>query len=97
MTFTPEAASNLHEMLLPIIGFSALLFISGILLGFIFHKILKWDLTTALLACSAAGVTQMSVIALDMGADAVTVGIVHSMRLAAIVMLMPTLITVFLG
>jgi uncharacterized membrane protein AbrB (regulator of aidB expression) len=39
----------------------------------------------------------MSVIALDMGADAVTVGIVHSMRLAAIVMLMPTLITVFLG
>ncbi len=97
MTFTPETASNLHKMLLPTLGFSALLVISGMILGLIFHKVFGWDLTTALLACAAAGVTQMSVIALDMEADAVTVGIIQAMRLAAIVILMPTVITVFLG
>ncbi|HOI81882.1 MAG TPA: AbrB family transcriptional regulator [Synergistales bacterium] len=96
MTFSPETASNLHLMFLPTIGFSILLVISGIALGFVARRVFGWDLTTSLLACSAAGVTQMSSIALDMKADAVTVGLIHSIRLALIVLVMPMIINCFL-
>ena len=96
MTFSPETASNLQMMLLPTIGFSVFLVISGIALAFVARTVFGWDLTTSLLACSAAGVTQMSAIALDMKADAVTVGLVQIMRLALIVLTMPVIINWFL-
>lgn len=97
VTFTPETASTLHRMLLPTLVFSVVIVISGIILGFIVHRIFGWDLSTSLLACAAAGVTQMSVIALDMDADAVTVGLIQAMRLAIIVLLMPSIIILYLG
>ncbi len=96
MTFSPETASNLQMMLLSTIGFSVFLVISGIALAFVARTVFGWDLTTSLLACSAAGVTQMSAIALDMKADAVTVGLVQILRLALIVLTMPVIINWFL-
>ncbi|MBA1335127.1 MAG: hypothetical protein HPY66_0749 [Firmicutes bacterium] len=91
-TFTPEIVATFQRMLLPTLVFSAAIVISGIILGFLVHRIFGWELSTALMACAAAGVTQMSAIALDMDADAVTVGLIQVIRLATIVLLMPSLI-----
>lgn len=91
-TFTPDIVAIFQRMLLPTLAFSAVIIISGIILGFLVHRIFGWDLATALMACAAAGVTQMSAIALDMDADAVTVGLIQVIRLATIVLLMPSLI-----
>lgn len=95
-TFTIESAITLKGMFFSVFIFSIIIVMSGIVLGFVVHHIFGWDLATSLLACSAAGVTQMSVIALDMKADAITVGLIQAMRLALIVMLMPSIIKLFI-
>ncbi|MDD3851792.1 MAG: AbrB family transcriptional regulator [Firmicutes bacterium] len=91
-TFTPEVLSTLLGLIVPTIVFSAVIVLNGIITGFLVHSIFGWDLITSLLASAAAGVTQMSAIALDMDADAVTVGLLQALRFALIMLLMPTLI-----
>ncbi len=95
-TFTPEIIDVFHRMLFPTLVFSAAIVASGVVLGFLVHRIFGWDLATSLMSCAAAGATQMSVIALDMGADAVTVGLIQVMRLATIVLLMPPIIVLLI-
>lgn len=91
-TFTPDMVVTLKSLLLPTFLFSAVLVLSGLALGILTHRIWGWDLTTALLACAAAGYTQMSIIALDMDADVVTVSIVQALRAVIILTLMPLII-----
>jgi membrane AbrB-like protein len=91
-TFTTEVAEALMGTLLPALLFSSALILSGIVLAFCVHRLFGWDLPSSLLACAAAGVTQMSATALDMDADAVLVGLVQVIRLTIILLLMPTII-----
>jgi membrane AbrB-like protein len=92
LTFTPEVAGTLTDMAGISVIFSVLIVLNGIILGFAIHKLFKIDLITSLLACAAAGVSQMSAIALDMDADAVVVSVIQSIRLVAIVLILPPVI-----
>ncbi|MGB4439313.1 MAG: AbrB family transcriptional regulator, partial [Sedimentibacter sp.] len=65
---------------------------NGFILSYITHKLFKWDLTTSLLACAPAGISQMSSIALDMNADAVIVSIIQTIRLITIIVFLPPII-----
>lgn len=91
-TFTPEVVASLHRLIIPVIVFSVAVVLNGIIIGILVHRYFGLELVTSLLACSAAGVTQMSAIALDMDADAVIVGVIQSMRFALTMMIMPGLI-----
>jgi len=91
-TFTPNIVGTLHTLMLPIFVFSIVVVLNGVALGFFIHRYYGWDLVTSLLACAAAGVTQMSVLALDMDADAVTVSLMQTMRFALILLVMPSMI-----
>lgn len=97
ITFTPEVAKSLTDMLGMTILFSFIIVLNGLILGFVVHKLFKIDLITSLLACAAAGVSQMSAIALDMDADAVIVSVVQSIRLVAIVLILPPIILIIIG
>jgi membrane AbrB-like protein len=92
LTFTPEVAGTLTDMAGISVIFSVLIVLNGIILGFAIHKLFKIDLITSLLACAAAGVSQMSAIALDMDADAVVVSVIQSIRLVAIVLILQPVI-----
>jgi hypothetical protein len=96
LNFTPEITRTLFEIMLPTIVFSLFIVLNGTILAYVVHKVFGWDFTTALLACAAAGVSQMSAIALDMDADAVKVGIIHVIRLAVIVLVVPSLIFILM-
>jgi membrane AbrB-like protein len=91
-SFTPNVVATLQSLLVPTLVFSLVIVLNGLVLGFLAHKIFGWDLTTSLLACAAAGYTQMSVIALEMEADVVTVSIVQALRATIILSVMPTAI-----
>jgi membrane AbrB-like protein len=96
-TFTPEVAGVLLSALVPALIFSVAVILSGIALAFFVHCLFGWDFTSSLLACAAAGVTQMSATALDMDADAALVGLIQIMRLSIILPLMPTIITLMIN
>jgi membrane AbrB-like protein len=92
-TFTPEVVATLHRLLIPTAIFSVVIVLLGVILGVLIHRFWGLDLVTSLLACAAAGVTQMSAIALDMDADAVTVGLLQAFRYAVTMMVMPAIIS----
>ncbi|MFO8066293.1 MAG: AbrB family transcriptional regulator, partial [Bacteroidales bacterium] len=96
-TFTPEMVSTLQTLLVPILFFSIFVVINGIFVGLLFHRILKWDLATSLLSTAAGGVTLMTLTAMEINADPVRVSILHSLRLAIILLVMPTLIAHIIG
>lgn len=91
-TFAPEMLVTLKSLLLPILFFSVFIVLNGIIIGIIFHKILKWDLSTALLATAAGGVTLMTLTAIEIGADPVRVSIIQTLRIVIILLIMPGLI-----
>ena len=94
--FTPTMFVILKNLIVPITLFSVIIVLNGLVLGYLFHKWFNWDITTALLACAAAGYTQMSIIALEMDADAVTVSIIQSLRAIIIISFMPIIIKMFI-
>lgn len=92
---TSYAAENItvfRQLLLPIIFFSLLVVINGIIIGILANRFFDWDLTTALLACAAGGASHMGAIALDMDADVVIVGLIQVMRLVMVLLVMPWVI-----
>lgn len=91
-TFNPEMVIYLKSLLLPVLLFSVFVVLNGVFIGFRFHRTLKWDLATALLATAAGGVTIMTLVAIDMNADPVRVSILQTLRIIIILIIMPTLI-----
>ncbi len=92
-TFSQEVVATLYRLLIPTVIFSVVIVLIGVILGVLIHRFWGLDLVTSLLACAAAGVTQMSAIALDMDADAVTVGLLQAFRYAVTMMVMPAIIS----
>lgn len=91
-SFLPETLSVLKELLIPVLVFSFIVVLNGVILGYIFYKFLKWDLATALLANSAGGPTLMVLNAIEMNADIVKVSVIQTLRATIILLIMPALI-----
>lgn len=97
LTFTKEVAGTMIRMLPVSLFFTFLILANGFFLGVFLHKVFKWELTTALLACAAAGVSQMSAIALEMDADAIIVSVIQTIRLVMIILILPPLILLIIN
>ncbi len=91
-TFVPEIHDFLKPLLVPVIIFSFFIVLSGIVMGIIFHKVFKWDLTTALLANSAGGIALMTLTAVEINSDPIRVSAVQTLRIAIIILIMPFLL-----
>lgn len=89
---TSSDIQNLDTMIIPvfivIIGFCLL----NIILGFIILKITNFSVETSFFAASPGGMSDMSIIASEMGADTPKVAIIQFLRLVSVVALYPILI-----
>lgn len=92
ITFLLEILFTLKSLFFPILLFSFVIVLNGVVLGFIMYKIFKWDLTTALLSTFAGGLALMTLTAIEMNADPVKVSIIQTFRVVTILLIMPTLI-----
>jgi hypothetical protein len=75
-------------VILAVVSFIALDLVAGWLIA-------RWtdmDLISALFACAPGGLTDMALIAEDMGADSVKVAGMHMLRLVSVIALYPTII-----
>ncbi len=93
---TPETLKMLSTLILPISLLGLLMVASGILLSRILQRITGWDTGTCLLASSPAGITQMSIIAEEVGADPLVVSVLHTARLLSILTVLPFLFKIIL-
>lgn len=93
---TPETLARLSDLILPILLLGVLMVASGILLSRVLQRITGWDTGTCLLVSSPAGLTQMSIIAEEVGADPLVVSILHTARLLSILTVLPLLFKLIL-
>lgn len=96
LSFSPEMLSSMARLAMPIVILSIALFTNGCVLAMIINRLTGWDIRTCLVATSAGGVTQMSIIADDMGADPVTVTLLHVVRIMTIVAVLPPVLAFML-
>ena len=75
-------------VVLAIVSFIVLNLIAGIIIS----KTTDMDLTTALFSCAPGGLTDMTLIAADLGADGVKVAGMHMLRLVSVIALYPVII-----
>lgn len=87
--FTAEVVGSLGHMILPVAVLTAAMLAFGFALAAITHRMTGWDLMTCVLATSAGGLTNISAIAEDLGADPVRVTLLHVVRLVTIVAVLP--------
>ena len=88
---------TLHQfgmLWLPVVALTAIMLLCSILLGVLLHRMTGWDYPTCLLSSSLGGLSQMSIISEEMGADPLKVSILQTVRLLSILMVLPFLFAV---
>ena len=75
----------------PVILLTGIMVLCSIALAVLLHKMTGWDYPTCLLSTSLGGLSQMSIIAEEMGADPLKVSILQTVRLVSILMVLPFL------
>lgn len=83
---------SLKGILLPVIMLVIGLMIMNILIGIVLYKICKLDLPTALFAAAPGGVTDMAIIAQELGANAPKVAVLQLVRLISVIAIFPIII-----
>ena len=75
-------------VLLAVIGYTLL----DLVAAWIIHRHTKMDIITALFSSAPGGLTDMALIAEDMGADSIKIAGMHTLRLIGVVVLYPSII-----
>ena len=75
---------------------SVFIVLAGVVLGWIFYRLGRFDLVTSLLVTAPGGVLPMSIMAEEMGCDAVKVSLFQMLRIVVLVLLAPGIGSMFL-
>ncbi|NLB82825.1 MAG: AbrB family transcriptional regulator [Synergistaceae bacterium] len=75
----------------PVILLTGIMVLCSVALAVVLHKMTGWDYPTCLLSTSLGGISQMAIIAEEMGADPLKVSILQTVRLVSILMVLPFL------
>lgn len=92
---TPETIAKLSGIIFPVFFMSLVMIICSFLMGFLLHKMTGWNYPTCLLSTSLGGISQMSIISEEMGADPLRVSLLQAVRLLSILVVLPFLFVFF--
>ncbi|MEL1135574.1 AbrB family transcriptional regulator [Desulfitobacterium sp. THU1] len=96
LEFSPEVVRTIQDMLWPIIGFSLLIVLSNLAVGWYIHHLTHWDIITCLLSSAPGGLNQMLVVSEEMKADTLTISILQLARLLIIITCIPIIAAMFI-
>ena len=88
-----EDVLALKKVLKPAVCVVVLVITLTLLMGFLLYFFTEYDLATSLFSCAPGGVVDMSLISIDMGADASIVSILQLVRLISVIALFPPIVT----
>ena len=89
LEFSPLMLQKIQEMILPIAGFSMLVVIGNLFVGWFIRHMTHWDTITCLLGSAPGGLTQMLVLGEEMEADLLKISIMQLVRMLTIVLSIP--------
>lgn len=94
LNFNMETVYGLKDLIVPALILVLGLTVFSIFLGFIISKLTGLDLITALFSCSPGGLTDMTLIAEEYGAETPKVALMHLMRLITVITVLPVVINI---
>lgn len=80
---------NIRNLVKPIVILMIMFTINTFVMGILIHFVCDIDITTALLSCVAGGVSDISLIAMDMNVDVGTVAMMQTSRLICVLLFFP--------
>lgn len=92
LNISSETIQLLINMAWPVILLTFLMLLNGFILSLIIRKLTGWDIQTCVLSTCAGGLTQVAMIAEELGANAIIVTVLQLFRLLTIIIVLPTLI-----
>ncbi|MCL2068987.1 MAG: AbrB family transcriptional regulator [Oscillospiraceae bacterium] len=96
MSITLEVVRSLRTLIKPAAVLCSSMLISGVLIGFLLYSTGRFDLGTALFSAAAGGFTDVTLVAIEMGADASKMITLHLVRLISVTLICPALIRVII-
>ena len=89
MQFIRKDIYNLRFLIVPFLILIMFFTINTFFVGWLIHVLCGTDLLTSLLSCVAGGVSDISMIAMDMNADVSMVAMMQTVRLVGVLLLFP--------
>jgi membrane AbrB-like protein len=90
---TADTLKQFSTMAGPVLAITIVMLAASLSLGFLLHRMTGWNYPTCLLSTSLGGLSQMSIISEEMGADPLKVSILQTVRLLTILMVFPLLLS----
>ena len=81
--------ARMRGLIVPFLLLAVMLTMNTFVVGIAIQKLCGWDWITALLSCVAGGVTDISLIAMEMDADVGTVAMMQTARLVGVLLFFP--------
>ncbi len=95
LRMSKEDFKNVRKLARPIALLCLIFTINTFVVGILISKICGIDILTSLLSCVAGGVTDISLISIDMGAETSIVALMHTIRLVSTLLIFPIWIAFF--
>lgn len=92
-TIVREQVLDLWQIAVPVLIMVIALSVINVVLGLLMAKVSAVDIKTAMYACAPGGLSDMVIIANDMGADSAKVTALHVLRIMMVVSIYPTAVT----
>ena len=89
LEFSPIMIEKIQEMFLPIVGYSIIVVLGNLLIGWFIRYMTNWDTITCILGSAPGGLSQMLVVGEEMEADTIKIGIMQLVRVLTIILSIP--------
>ena len=96
LRITPESVRQILSSTGPVLVMILSVITTPILIGYIVHKLTKMELGVSLFCCTPGGMSEMILLADDMGLDIVKVSITHLARVIIVISIFPQLINLII-
>lgn len=96
MRFDRASVMALGEILIPLLILMIGVVVMTVVTAVVVNKLTKLDATTSMLASTPGGITEMALIADELGIDAPKVAVLHMARLVTVIVLFPSILVMVL-
>lgn len=96
MRLDRESLFAMNEIIIPVIILFAGVVVMTLVTSFVMHKLTRLDSFTSLLASTPGGLSEMAMLADDLGVDAPKVAVLHMARLMSVIIFFPAMLAVVL-
>jgi membrane AbrB-like protein len=94
---TLTVLASLPELIIPMLLLILEVLIMTFGISFLIHKVTKMDLPTAIFSCVPGGMTELGIMAEEMGLDIPRVILMHTCRVIFVICMMPVMLGVLAG